>query len=77
MKRAAQRYPAREFSMPEGLKRVEVDPIEGWRLNWAEDGISVLAKEESRIPREPFLDLRRLRGFMPDTMRSFRNWNDR
>ena len=52
MKRAVQRYPAREFKPPPGLKRLTVDPVHGWYVAEAADGIPVVVPEEA-IPSLP------------------------
>lgn len=50
MKAASQRYPAREFQIPEGLRRIFVDPQHGWQAHPDFDGMPVFVPENDRPP---------------------------
>ncbi|MDQ7062613.1 MAG: PBP1A family penicillin-binding protein [candidate division KSB1 bacterium] len=45
MKRAMKRYPAREFRMPDGLKRIMVDPRTGWPAVDPAEGMTVVVPD--------------------------------
>ncbi|MDZ7266389.1 MAG: penicillin-binding protein [candidate division KSB1 bacterium] len=47
MKRATAFYPAREFTMPPGLKTIYVHPEKGWEVVKPEDGLPVVVPEEA------------------------------
>jgi len=60
MKRATELYPAREFTMPEGLKQLVVDPKTGWQVVEPQEGIPVTIPEEihpSIAPQDIWQDL--------------------
>ena len=59
MKRASERYPAREFTMPPGLKKMFVDPVTGWPVVEPPEGISVVVPEETYPAIPPPLQPRR------------------
>lgn len=54
MKRALERYPARSFQAPEGMKRVYVDPFHGWRVYDRDAGLPVVVPEAVSPPERPF-----------------------
>lgn len=61
MKRATQRYPARPFSMPEGLRTVYVDPVHGWEVMSPAEGLSVVVEDSALMPLPTLESLRRRR----------------
>lgn len=54
MRRAIERYPARNFKMPAGLKRVFVHPFKGWKVFDRATGLPVIINEEDDPPDPPF-----------------------
>ena len=50
MTRASDRYPARDFKMPPGLKQVRVDRRMGWRSFDPDSSISIIIPEEDEVP---------------------------
>ncbi|MFQ5633437.1 MAG: transglycosylase domain-containing protein, partial [bacterium] len=69
MRRAAERYPAREFRMPDGLKRAYVDPFQGWRVFDRSEGLDVIIPEDENPPGRIFDRLQGLFRFRRDSVR--------
>ncbi len=46
MKRATALYPARDFTMPPGLKTIYVNPEKGWEVIKPEDGLQLVVPED-------------------------------
>ncbi len=47
MKRATALYPARDFTMPPGLKTIHVNPEKGWEVIKPEDGLQLIVPEDA------------------------------
>lgn len=68
MQRAAERYPAREFREPDGLKEVYVEPREGWRVYNQSDGIGIYIPESDNPPTQPYRSFRDIFRFRSDSL---------